>query len=356
MRPFFPAALLIGASCALQGAGDVSGSAEPVSAESRDTTPDGVLIVLNKSAASADFIDLGSGEVLRTLDTGVGPHEGAVSPDGALAVVADYGTGVPGDTLSVFHLATGEVRDRVQLAPYHRPHGLAFVGPRRLLVTAETERALIEVDLETRAVRRSWSTEQDASHMVATSPDRGTAFVANISSGSCTRIDLATGEVRSVPTGAGAEGIDVHPKGHEVWVTNRAADTITVLDAATLEVRATLACPGFPIRVQFTPDGTRALVSCPTTSDVAVFDVSGRETVARIPMEFAFVEGAEDRLFGSRFGTSALPIGVLVHPDGSRAYVACAAADRVAEIDLASLTVTRSFATGEEPDGLAFTR
>jgi DNA-binding beta-propeller fold protein YncE len=48
------------------------------------------------------------------------------------------------------------------------------------------------------------------------------------------------------------------------------------------------------------------------------------------------------------------PIGILIPPHGREAYVACAAADRVAVLDLSTLEVVRSFATGREPDGLAW--
>lgn len=45
------------------------------------------------------------------------------------------------------------------------------------------------------------------------------------------------------------------PDGRHVWTTNRAADTLAVIEIATDTVVQTLPCRGFPIRVQFTPDG-----------------------------------------------------------------------------------------------------
>ena len=58
------------------------------------------LVVLNKAEATASLIDLASGEVRATLPTGVGPHEVAISPDGKLALVADYGQQTPGSSLT----------------------------------------------------------------------------------------------------------------------------------------------------------------------------------------------------------------------------------------------------------------
>jgi YVTN family beta-propeller protein len=316
--------------------------------------PPGVLIVLNKAAATADFFDPGTGERLRSLATGTGPHEGAVTPDGRLAVVANYGAKEPGGTLAIYDLAEGVALEPLDLGGPARPHGLAFAGG-LLLVTAETRGALLGVDLERRAVVKTVATEQAASHMVAATPDGKRAFVANIGSGSITAVDLDTWQViKSVPTGAEAEGIDVSPDGKEVWVTNRAADTVTVLDAATLETRATLECPGFPIRVKLSPDGALALVSAPKAGEVAVFDARTRALKARVPLRFERAAGAEQGFFGGTLGESAQPIGILIPPAGREAYIACAAADRVAVLDLTTLALARSFATGREPDGLAW--
>ena len=61
------------------------------------------LIVANKAEASVSLVDLASGKVAATLPVGTGPHEVAVSPDGRLALIANYGTGVdisaPGDNI-----------------------------------------------------------------------------------------------------------------------------------------------------------------------------------------------------------------------------------------------------------------
>ncbi len=54
------------------------------------------LVITNKQDATASIISLGDGRTVATLPTGEGPHEVAVSPDGKLAVVTDYGAQVAG--------------------------------------------------------------------------------------------------------------------------------------------------------------------------------------------------------------------------------------------------------------------
>ncbi len=84
-------------------------SAPPAMVAAADAPPAGVLIVLNKAAASADFLDCQSGEKLASLATGEGPHEGLVTPDGHHAVVANYGAETPGTSLAVFDLEPASV-------------------------------------------------------------------------------------------------------------------------------------------------------------------------------------------------------------------------------------------------------
>ena len=310
------------------------------------------LIVLNKSDATAALIDAASGETRAVIDTGTAPHEVAVHA--GTAVVCNYGDRTPGSTLTVIDVAAGEVLRTIELGRHRRPHGIQFEDDgRHVLVTTEDSRSLVRVDVQAGELVDAWPTDQSVSHMLALTPDRARAFVANIRSGTVTAIDLAAGTVLAqIATGRGAEGVAVTPDGREVWVTNRDEDTLSIVDARSLELEATLPCGTFPIRIAVTPDGRRALVSNASSGDVAVFDVEGRHEVARIPMELTALE-TEERLFDD-FGDSPTPVGILIRPDGARAYVANTNADIVTVLDLSTLEVVERIATGREPDGLGW--
>ena len=89
--------------------------------------PAGTLIVTNKSAATASFIDLDSNRIVATVPTGQGPHEIALSRSGRVAVVTDYGgQGAGGNTLTVIDVPGRRVSRTIDLGPYRRPHGVAF--------------------------------------------------------------------------------------------------------------------------------------------------------------------------------------------------------------------------------------
>jgi YVTN family beta-propeller protein len=310
----------------------------------------GTLVVLNKSEATASLIDLATGKVAATLPTGEGPHEAAASPDGRLVVVANYGTGTAaGRSLTLIDVPAARVRSTIELPAGSRPHGVLFLDGTRALVTAEGIEALLLVDVERGAVLATIATGQQISHMVAATSDGRRAFVTNIRSGTLTAIDLEARRVLAqVPTGAGAEGVAVRPDGREVWVTNRAANTVSVVDVARLEVVAQLPSADFPIRVAFSHDGTRALVSNAKSGDLALFDVAARREIRRLGGDVTAAAGAN--MLGL---AGSAPVGVLIEPGGSRAYVAYTAADAIGVYDLASGTLVTTLVAGREPDGMA---
>jgi YVTN family beta-propeller protein len=311
------------------------------------------LVVANKAEATVSLIDLASGEVAATLPTATGPHEVGVSPDGSLALVTNYGNREePGSSLTLIDVGAAVVVRTLGLPEGSRPHGVAWLDGGRVAVTCEGLGALLVVDTESGDVLARIETGQEVSHMVAVAPDGGRAFVANIGSGSVSVLDLEERTlVKNVPTGDGAEGIDLASGGTQLWVTNRAEDSVTVLDAATLRILAELPSASFPIRARAV--GDRVLVTNARSGEIAVFDTGALAEVERFRVEVEAGE-TEGRLFGDEFGDSSVPIGVVVDSGGTRAWVAHANADVVTEIDMASLATIRHLRAGKEPDGMAF--
>jgi YVTN family beta-propeller protein len=311
------------------------------------------LIVLNKSDDTASILDASTGKVVATLPVGHGPHEAAVLADGRTCAVSDYGDREkPGRTITLLDVEKGEKIGVIELPAEARPHGLQPLADGRLLVTAEGLKEVLIVDAKARRVESRIPTYQDVSHMVVAAPEGRRAFVANIGSGTVTVIE-GRKAIRQVATGKGAEGIAITPDGRQVWVTNREANTVSVIDTESLEVVATIPAAAFPIRVKITPDGKRALVSCAESGDVAVFDVASRKQIGRIAIGGEIVPGSDKRVFATQFGKSPVPVGLLIAPDGKRAWVASTNADIVTVLDLEALSVAGRLTAGKEPDGLA---
>jgi YVTN family beta-propeller protein len=139
-----------------------------------------------------------------------------------------------------------------------------------------------------------------------------------------------------VKVGNGSEGFDVSPDGKEAWVANAQNGTVSIIDVAAKKVTDTLAA-NMPRanRLKFTPDGKLVLISSLGGGNLAVFDAATRKEVKRIPV-----------------GHGAA--GILIPPDGSRAFVACSPDNYVVVLDLKSLEVTGKIEPGQEPDGLAW--
>ncbi len=352
-------ALMSLAGCTTTGASTMVQAAEGetwAQGPSLESGLTGTLVVLNKAEASASLLDAATGRELAKVQTGSGPHEVAISPDGATAIVANYGQREPGHTLTVIDLASRKVLTTIDLVEYHRPHGIQYLADgRRVAVTAESEQAVVIVDVENAAVEKVIKTGQKISHMLVLSPDTSRIFVASMGSGTLTVIDTGSGEViGTVATGTGAEGLDISPDGNEVWVGNRDADTLSIVDAKTLEIIATLPCKGFPIRVKFTPDGQHVLVSNARAGAVAVFDANERLETTRISMQAKAVENTDERLFGDRLGRGPVPVGILIDPDGRYAFVANTNADVITVLDLKTWKVFGRVVAGTEPDGLGW--
>lgn len=304
----------------------------------------GTLLVLNKSDNTASLLDLATKKSLATIPTGEGPHEVAVSPNGKLAVVCNYGSSpTPGNTLTVIDVVARNSLRTIDLGKYVRPHGIAWLRGNEVAVTAEGTKTLLTVDIEAGKITAAIQTDEFGSHMVALAPAHDRAFVANIGAGSISVIDLKKQQlVANITTGDGTEGIAISPDQREVWAGNRDGDTISVIDVASLKVVATLPSASFPIRVKFTDDGKHVLVSNASSAAVAVWDAATRREIRRIKMQ------------EPKASTSGSPVGILIAAPLARAFVAIPDLDQVAVIDLQTWDVVDWLTAGQEPDGLGY--
>jgi len=296
------------------------------------------LLIVNKSGDTLAITDAHSYEILSLAPTRHEPHEVAVSPDGRTAYVTDYGSsGQRGNTVTVVDIASGEVNATWDLGGNLAPHGVAVSQDgSRVWVTTEASQTVVELDGSSGGILTVWETGQDISHMVTPSVDETRLFVTNLGSGSLTVIDRRDDSVTTIPTGAGAEGVDVTPDGREVWVTNRAEHTISILDAQTLEELAKFESGGqVPIRVKFTPDGARAFVSNALSNSLTVFNAASRELIHTVDV-------------------GALPVGILMSPDGARVFVANTRDDKVSVFDAQTYELIDEIFPGSEPDGMAW--
>lgn len=299
----------------------------------------GTLAVVNKGGASVSLLDLASGAAVATLPTGTGPHEIALTSDGRVAIVSNYGTREANHTLTVIDLPGRAVVRTIDLGAYTRPHGLAVLpGDTLVLVTSEDRQAVLVVRLADGHIVRALSTEQGGSHMVAVCADATRAFTGNVQDASVSELDLESGALRRIFTVPELpEAIAVTRDGREVWVGSNREGTVSVLDPLTGAVARVAGDFGWPYRILFLDD-ERTVVIPDTRKDLLrVFDRATRQE--REPLALEYGPG---------------PQGLAATPDGRYLFVSLSRRDKVAVIERARGEVRQEIATGPGPDGVAY--
>ncbi len=315
-------------------------------------TPATALLVLEKADGALVIVDPASLGVVARVPVGEDPHEVAVSDDGRLAFVSNYGAfGRPSPlrTIAVVDLVAQKALPPIDLGALAAPHGLAMAGG-KLYFTAEANKVFGTYDPVGRRVDWVLGTGQDRTHMVAVSKDGTQIYTTNVNSATVSIVERAPvaappggrtpapvdWHVTNVPVGRGAEGFDLSPDGKQLWVANAGDQTVSIVDVAARKVVQTLGVSAARTnRLKLTPDGKRVLLSDPAGSDLVVLDAASRTEVRKVPV--------------GRGGG-----GILVTPDGGRAFVALAQENAVAVVDLRTLAVTGRISTGRNPDGLAW--
>lgn len=299
--------------------------------------PASTLLILNKSDATLSIVDAGSGKTVGMVPTGDGPHEVAATADGRLAFVTNYGNRTPGNTLSVIDLAGRRESRRVDLGTLRQPHGLIVVDGKALF-TAEGARSIARYDPVANRIDWRFETGQDVTHMIVASRDGRTLFTSNMGSNTISVIENSGGQWRQtlVPVGAGPEGLDLSPDGRELWTAHSRDGGVSVIDVAARKVVQTIdAGTRRSNRLKFTRDGAHALISDLDAGEVVFIDVKARRVAKRLPV-------------------GRMVEGILIAPDGRRAYAAVTGENRVAAIDLQKMEVVQTIATGQGPDGMAW--
>src|SRR5687767_6922400 len=306
----------------------------------------GTVVAVNQQSDSVTLIDLQKMEPYRHVKVVGGPHEAAASPDGRSVVVTNYnkqGVG-PQKTLSLLALPSGDTIKTIDLGEYRAPHDVRWVDPTRVVVTSEANQALLLVNITSGAIERVFRTEAGVSHMLALSTDRTRLYCSNMRDGSVSAFDFKTGaKIKDVKTGKECEGVGVTPDGRWVWAGNRAEDTISIIDTRTLEVTKRISSPGFPYRVQFTPDGKLALVPHARASSLVVADVASQAIVKSIKLGLTKVDQPSTA-------------GVFPHPDNRHAFVTVRNDNSMLVLDLVTGETLARVEVQNSPDGVTYSR
>ena len=305
-RQVLAAPLLGGLGAAIPGAGRA--------ADAPGSTP--VAIVMNSGSGTISEIDMATRKVRREVPVLREPSHWALNPQRTKLLVSDSS----GNAIFFFDPATGRELGR-KLIP--DPYQLWFTPDGKYLTV--TALRLNHVDIyqaETLAPVKRFKPGSMPSHL-AYSPDSRFVYVSLQGSNALACFDLhgmterwrvpvgktpagvmwhrdkllvgvmdadhvavvdpAKGSIlRSIRTGKGAHNLFLTPDQAQIYVSNRVAGTLSVLDAASLDVVKTIRMPGGPDDLCFAPDG-KLWISLRFAAATAVHDPVSGET-ERIPV------------------------------------------------------------------------
>ncbi|HWD59937.1 MAG TPA: beta-propeller fold lactonase family protein [Stellaceae bacterium] len=276
-------------------------------------------VVLNSDDDSLSVIDSDGYKELSRTHIGRGPHHLIETPDGRTLIIAMSGS----NELVLIDRETGVEKKRVTASD---PYQIGFSPDGKFLVAASIRLDRIDIyDGQTYQLVHRLPALTMPSH-IAFSPDSKTVFVTLQGTSGLTAIDLASGKVnwtvpvgrqpagivtrpggtllvgvmgsdhiaevdpangniiRKITTGNGAHNFLATPDGKTLYVTNRVAGTISVLDAATLEVKNTLQAPGGPDDMGLSPDGQELWVTGRWHAWVDVIELASGALKTSVPV------------------------------------------------------------------------
>jgi YVTN family beta-propeller protein len=263
----------------------LAGAASIASAASANTA-----VVLNSDDDTISVVDGGSYKETSRVHIGRGPHHLILTPDAQALIVAMSGS----NELVFIDRISGTEKQRIAVSD---PYQIGFSPNAKWFVSASLRLDRIDIyDATNFELVHRLPAATMPSHM-AFSSDNSTVYVTLQGTKSAMAIDLASGNVlwtaevglepagvvvrptgtllvavmgadyiaeidphdgnvlRRIRTGNGAHNFLVTPDGKTLYVSNRVAGTISILDAETLAVTGTLLAPGGPDDMALSPNG-----------------------------------------------------------------------------------------------------
>ena len=281
-------------------------------------------IILNSGEATVSLIDMASRKVTKTFHVGKEPHHLMMTPDEKTLLVAN----AAGDDIVLLNPITGDMTGRIP--KIIDPYQIGYSPNNKWFVTAANRLDRVDVYAANGAefkLAKSIPAAKTPSHIAFTS-DSKLAFVTLQDSAEVVAIDLEkqviiwrmptgpvpaglwmtpkdqyllvgiTGadyvqvidwrnrkEIKRIKTANGAHNFRPLGDKKHVFVTNRVASTISLLNMQTLEkVGDITGLPAGPDDMELTPDGKILWVTLRFSKKVGVIDVPSMKLIDVIPV------------------------------------------------------------------------
>ena len=275
------------------------------------------------------------GKMTASVAVGGHPHEMVYSADRRLLYITDNGimriehAGKGGNTISIVDVAKRRRIGVIPLGENYRPHGIDIDrATGRLVVTVEGPDGLLLVDSQQRRVLKRYDTKGKTPHMVTLGPGSNYAYVSHAGGDTVAAVNLSSGDVKLIQTGSRPEGSVLSKDGRELYVANREANSITVIDTQTNTAIASIPTGKGPVRIALTPDGSRLVYALMFENRIGIADPSIRRQI-----DYALLTNN--------------PVSLSLSPEGSRAMASAEEQDTVYVVDLKSHKIVHEFRTAQ---------
>ncbi len=285
------------------------------------------IFVLNSLDADVNIIDPATHTVVRRLPTGKEPHHLYLAPDEKTLIVANAGS----NTLTFIDPTDGKLQRTVTgiVDPYHlrfspdmqwfvtaanrlhhvdiyRWQGATAAEPFKLIkrinapktpshlsidgkstvayVSLQDSDELLAVDLATQTQRWKIKVGKLPADLYLTADDR-TLLVGLTGDRVVEAYDVGGPQprlIKRIPTGEGAHAFRAKGDKRHVFVSNRVANTISLIDTQTLTVVDELPGPGGPDDMDLTADGRTLLLASRGARKLSVIDIASKKVVRQI--------------------------------------------------------------------------
>jgi YVTN family beta-propeller protein len=243
------------------------------------------VIVANALSDSLTLVDPKTGEVQRTITKIIDPYHLRFSPDMKWFVTAanrldhvDIYRWQPDDATTPMKLAA---RVRATRTPSH-----LSIDSRSSVVFASMQDSdeLMAIDLATQQPRWKISTGKLPADIYL-SPDDRLLLVGLTGDEFVEVYDVTQASpklVKRIQTGAGAHAFRSRGDGRHVFVSNRVANTISMIDLQTLSVVAQYPAPGGPDCMDLLSDGKTLMVTSRWSRKLTFIDIEKKQVVRQV--------------------------------------------------------------------------
>jgi YVTN family beta-propeller protein len=267
------------------------------------------IYVVNAGSGNVSVIDGASDRVIATIATDRRPY--AIGIDTALHrayltnTFSDKVTVIDGKTNSAQQVPLGS-KDFVETdARRGRAFFISYEDPALTMLDAAGK-----IQREDLGLSHPWG--------LAIDEERGIVYVTEIGKNTLVAYHENGGKTETALTGSMPDAVAVDEAANKILVVNYAADSLTVIDGATMKPLATIAVGHLPQALAIDSTRHRVFVANTHSSNVTVIDGAAHRALVTIPA-----------------GTN--PYAVAVDPESGDAYVANYGAQAVTKLDVSHL-------------------